>query len=143
MKETKIKTALGMRKFGKKVAQKCEKGTIIALCGSLGAGKSEFVRGFISYFDENEKVISPTFTYVQEYNLSSNNIYHFDLYRLSTAEEFMLVGGMEVLSKKDAIILIEWPDVIAEFLDKDRLVNISIKVEDDNSRLVVADGIEL
>ena len=143
MKEYKIKTASGMRKLGWKIASVCNSNSIFALHGSLGAGKSEFVRGFISFFDDTQNVISPTFTYVQEYDASASRIYHFDLYRLSSIEEFMLIGGMEVLSYNSVKILIEWPEMIEEILDKDRLVNVNITVNDDNTRLVGIDGTEI
>ena len=70
--------------FAKGLASKLHKGDIIVLTGELGSGKTKFTQGFLEYFGLENKISSPTFTIVNEYNSNTGlNIYHFDVYRLS------------------------------------------------------------
>ena len=83
---------------------------ILALKGDLGAGKTTFLKGFISTLAniDPHQIQSPTFTYLQIY---SESLYHFDLYRLKHYEQFESAGFAEYL-KADGICCIEWPDRI-------------------------------
>lgn len=90
---------------------------MLALVGDIGAGKTTLVKKLLSLqgVDENE-VISPTFNYVHIYRVQGKNIYHFDLYRLASAEEFNQMGFNEYLEDENAFIIIEWPQIIAPLL---------------------------
>lgn len=111
--------------FAKALARHCTTGDVIALYGSLGAGKTVFSRAFIrSLSDENEEVPSPTFTLVQTYDVQSAGgeetaVWHFDLYRLKEAEEIYELGFEEALSS--GISLIEWPERAGRLLPRSRL----------------------
>lgn len=100
--------------LGKKLAEKLSPGSIIALSGDLGCGKTAFVRGIVSYFGNTEDVSSPTFTLVNEYD-GSVRIYHFDVYRLQnpSLEE---CDWMDDYLFGDGICLIEWADNIKNVL---------------------------
>jgi len=100
--------------LGKKLAEKLSPGSIIALSGDLGCGKTAFVRGIVSYFGNTEDVSSPTFTLVNEYD-GSVRIYHFDVYRLQSPslEE---CDWMDDYLFGDGICLIEWADNIKNVL---------------------------
>lgn len=100
--------------LGKKLAEKLSPGSIIALSGDLGCGKTAFVRGIVSYFGNNDDVSSPTFTLVNEYD-GSVRIYHFDVYRLQnpSLEE---CDWMDDYLFGDGICLIEWADNIKNVL---------------------------
>jgi len=87
---------------------------IFCLSGPMGAGKSVFARAFIRHMmnDNNLEVPSPTFTLLQQYEASSQTLWHFDLYRLEEADEIYELGWEEAISQTNAknILLIEWPE---------------------------------
>jgi tRNA threonylcarbamoyladenosine biosynthesis protein TsaE len=91
--------------------------SIITLQGSLGAGKTTFSKALLKRLGVVDVVLSPTFTYVNEY-MSENGlkIYHFDLYRLDSEVDFIELGFDEYLYQKDALVLIEWPEVLTSLL---------------------------
>lgn len=103
----------------KKDIQGCN---ILAFTGELGAGKTTLIRNLLSSLGvDEEEVISPTFNYVNIYKpkLSQfKRIYHFDLYRINSVEEFLEAGFDEYLDDPDALVLIEWPQVIKSLLQK-------------------------
>ena len=106
------------------LADKARTGDVIALSGDLGAGKTVFAKAFVrALTNENEDVPSPTFTLVQIYDGHRNGedltIWHFDLYRLKSAEEIYETGFEEALS--DGVSLIEWPERASSLLPRNRL----------------------
>lgn len=116
-------------KLGKKLASFLKKGDIVVLSGDLGAGKTKFVSGFLSFFDKEAEVSSPTFTIVNEYNLPNNlNLFHFDVYRLKSQEEFLNTGGDELFDK--GISIIEWGELIEDILPDNFLKIVIEKVPD-------------
>lgn len=89
--------------FAKKLATKLQNGDIVILNGDLGAGKTKFVEGFLSYFDLQDEISSPTFTIVNEYKKHATNIYHFDVYRLESSDEFYNFGGDEYFHNRNLL----------------------------------------
>ena len=106
------------------LAGKVRTGDVIALSGDLGAGKTVFARAFVrALTNEDEDVPSPTFTLVQIYDGHRDDenltIWHFDLYRLKSAEEIYETGFEEALSY--GVSLIEWPERAGSLLPRNRL----------------------
>ena len=97
-----------------KVYVKTNKNSVIILSGELGAGKTKFTEGFLSYFGLENEISSPTFTIVNEYKNDKVNIFHFDVYRLEDIEEFYAIGGEEYFTK--GICIIEWGELIKDAL---------------------------
>lgn len=105
--------------FGKRLASLLKTKDIIVLTGELGSGKTKFTEGFLSYFNLEEEISSPTFNIVNEYCKNDINIYHFDVYRLEDSSEFSEIGGEEYFEK--GICLIEWGELIQDVLPRDYL----------------------
>ena len=116
MKEIITYSEIETKKVARDIAQNMETTGIIVLNGELGAGKTKFTEGFLSYFGLENEISSPTFTIVNEYKNEKVNIYHFDVYRLADIDEFYAIGGEEYFSK--GICIIEWGEIIEEALPK-------------------------
>lgn len=132
-RELVCKTEKDMESLGYSMGQKLKPGQVISLRGSLGAGKTVFAKGVAKALGIKDAIVSPTFTLVQEYN-GSIPMYHMDLYRISTEEDFLMIGGEDLLYS-DGVCLIEWSEVIDEMLPEDTTY-IEIKVNEDQSRTV-------
>lgn len=108
-------------KLAKKIAKNLKKGDVVVLSGDLGAGKTLFTSGILDYYGKKEEVSSPTFTIVNEYELEKGEkLFHFDVYRLNSPEEFLAIGGEEFFDQ--GICLIEWGEKILEVLPQEFLM---------------------
>lgn len=127
--------------FAKDFAKKLNIGDTIVLCGELGSGKTKFTEGVLTHFNLQDEISSPTFTIVNEYTSSDINIYHFDVYRLSSSDEFYAIGGEEYFSK--GICIIEWGEIIEDALPEKYIKIIFNKdTEDINKRILTIETIE-
>lgn len=115
--------------FAKKLASKSKLGYIFILNGELGSGKTKFVEGFLSYFNLQNEISSPTFTIVNEYDAKDFKIYHFDVYRLNDIDEFFEIGGEEYFD--NGISLIEWGEIIQDILPK-KYIEINFEKDENN-----------
>jgi len=113
-----VKTEEEMAALGASLASSIKAPVVIALHGTLGVGKTTFVRGFIRAFSE-EEVPSPTFTLLQTYATPVGEVYHFDFYRLKSPEEALELNIEEAFST--GICFLEWPEKIGMYLPKKRL----------------------
>ena len=103
-------------KLAQKFATLAKKGDIFALFGTLGMGKSVFARAFIKQLTTSEEVPSPTFTLLQTYDAQDFDIYHYDLYRLKSAEEIFELNMEEAMAC--GVCLIEWPEKMGGYLPR-------------------------
>lgn len=118
--------------IAKEFSKRVKTGDVICLRGDLGAGKTQFVRGFVQGFGfTGNEVTSPTFTVINEYS-GDTSIYHFDCYRIKHYSEAVEMGAEEYFYG-DGITIIEWPDKISELLPNDSL-HITIQVVSENKR---------
>ncbi|MBQ4471680.1 MAG: tRNA (adenosine(37)-N6)-threonylcarbamoyltransferase complex ATPase subunit type 1 TsaE [Alphaproteobacteria bacterium] len=116
------------------IAPKLKAGDVIALHGTLGVGKTTFVRALIRYLNKSEtEVPSPTFTLLQMYDTANFTIYHFDFYRLKRPDEAYEIGIEDAFEL--GVSLIEWPDKIGSLLPK-KHKSISFEMLPDNTRII-------
>ena len=128
-----------MFSLGREFSKTLLPNTVITLSGSLGAGKTVFVKGLADGLGIKEPIVSPTFTLVQLYEMGRIPLYHLDLYRLGTSEEFDLIDGRAILSSQ-SIVCIEWPDLINEYLTGENVIKIHISINSDKTREVEIEG---
>jgi tRNA threonylcarbamoyladenosine biosynthesis protein TsaE len=112
---------------------------IFLFYGEMGAGKTTLIKSLCECLGTAEVVTSPTFSIVNEYNGSTNKIYHFDFYRLKNQTEALDMGYEEYFYS-DAFCFVEWPEKIADLLP-DYYISIHIKVTGNNSRQIIIDKI--
>jgi len=106
-----------MLELGKVLGASLPPNSILALSGNLGAGKTTFVQGLALGLQISDPVSSPTFVYLNTYS-GSRLLFHFDLYRLRGAEDFLGLGFEEYF-EKGGICAIEWPERIVNLLPPD------------------------
>jgi tRNA threonylcarbamoyladenosine biosynthesis protein TsaE len=121
---------------GKKIAKLLKKGSIVALNGPLGAGKTCLAKGIAKGLRVKETVTSPSYTIVSEYEGTlkgeSVHIYHIDAYRLAGNDDFSAIGGEEIVFG-DGISIIEWCERIPDFI-RSGVLRVDIQIMDDEKR---------
>ena len=128
-----VKSLAETEALGRRLAAQLFPGAVVALIGTLGAGKTNLVRAIALGLDiANPAVVnSPTFVLIQEYE-ARLPIYHFDAYRLTTEAAFADLGVYEYFEGA-GVCLIEWADKVPSCLPKDRL-EIHITITGEQSR---------
>lgn len=120
-------------RFGQQLARALTAGDVVALQGQLGAGKTRLVQAMAAELGcDHAFVVSPTFTLIHEYD-GPLPVYHVDAYRLKDSDEFLDLGGGELLTG-EGVCLIEWADRIGDLLPRDHL-RIDIDVTGEQSRV--------
>jgi len=127
--------------FGASLSKTIGRRCLIFLHGSLGAGKTTLVRGFLRGLGYTGTVKSPTYTLVEEYDLPGYLVIHFDLYRLSDPEELEWIGMRDYFDS-DAVCFIEWPKRGVGMLP---IADLDIRLEtfEDGRSVVVSGSTEL
>lgn len=108
------------RAFGERLARQLRAGDVLLLEGNLGAGKSELTRGIARGLGVTDTVTSPSFTILNVYEDGRVPLYHFDWYRLQSAEELYEMGMDEYLGG-DGVAVVEWPSQCPEAIPEDCL----------------------
>jgi tRNA threonylcarbamoyladenosine biosynthesis protein TsaE len=103
---------------GRNYARSARQGDVFALAGDLGAGKTQFVKGFVAGLGSSAEVTSPTFVLVHEYNDGRLPVYHFDFYRLDNSEAVLRLGFDDYVFG-DGVVLIEWADRSPDLIPKE------------------------
>jgi tRNA threonylcarbamoyladenosine biosynthesis protein TsaE len=119
-------TAQDMMDLGARFAREASAGSVFALIGDLGAGKTHWTKGFVQAIGANADVTSPTFGLLHEYPGGRLLVHHLDFYRMQSADEVIALGWDELLDQ-DAILVAEWADRFPElFPEQTRWLRFSI-----------------
>ena len=127
--------------IAEKLAKVLTAGTVIAYRGDLGAGKTAFTRGLAKGLGCRDMVTSPTYTIVNEYLSGKMPLFHFDMYRLGSADDLWDIGWEDYLDR-GGICAVEWSENVEEALDRFILVNIE-KTGDESRRITIEGGFDL
>ena len=128
------------RALGERLAGKLRPGTVVAFTGALGAGKTAFIRGLARGLGVEERVTSPTFTIVNEYEGGKMPLFHFDLYRLGSSEELFDIGWEDYLAR-GGVCAVEWSENAPDAMEEP-CVRVDIRPAGENGRRVTVTGME-
>jgi tRNA threonylcarbamoyladenosine biosynthesis protein TsaE len=101
--------------FGRRLAEDVRIGSVLALQGELGSGKTQFTKGFVAGMGSSVTVSSPTFTIVHEYRDGRLPVYHFDFFRVENRQSLDRLG-LDDYFLGDGISVVEWADRFPEFI---------------------------
>ena len=125
--------------LGAALAGRLKPGAVVAFSGDLGAGKTAFVRGMARGLGISERVTSPTFTIVNEYEGGRLPLFHFDMYRLGSSDELFDIGWEDYLVR-GGVCAVEWSENVSDALDAD-CIRVDIRRgAHDNQRLITIAG---
>ena len=124
--------------IGEKLAHQLTPGTVIAYRGDLGAGKTAFTRGLARGLGCTEQVTSPTYTIVNEYLSGRMPLFHFDMYRLHSADDLFDIGWEDYL-ERGGVCAVEWSENVEDALEKPITVTVE-KLGEDARRITLTGG---
>ena len=133
------KSYIETENIASKLAQTLKGTEIIAMFGGLGAGKTAFTRGLARGLGIDDGVSSPTFALVHEYD-GKYPVYHFDMYRITSAEDLEAAGFFDFMNS-ESVIAAEWSENITDELPDDTIF-IDIERIDDDTREITVTGDE-
>ena len=108
-------------RFGYELGQKVQPGTVIALIGDLGTGKTTLTKSIARGLGITDTITSPTFNIVKEYRSGRLPLFHFDVYRIGDIDEMFEIGYEEYFFG-EGVCVIEWADIIEEIIPEDAMV---------------------
>lgn len=123
--------------LGAQIAGKLPDGSVVAFYGELGSGKTAFVRGMARGMGIDTLVNSPTFTIVNEY-VGARTLFHFDMYRLGSAEELYDIGWEDYLAR-NGICAVEWSENVADAFEGDE-VTVTFRKLSETTREITVEG---
>lgn len=127
--------------LGEALGRTLSPGAVVAFTGDLGAGKTAFTRGLARGLDIGERVTSPTFTIVNEYEGGRLPLFHFDMYRLGSSDELFDIGWEDYL-RRGGVCAVEWSENVAEALPEDTVwVDLRRLEGEDNGRCITITGV--
>ena len=128
--------------LGRALVERLSPGAVVAFTGDLGAGKTAFVRGMAKGLDIPQRVTSPTFTIVNEYEGGRLPLFHFDLYRLGSSDELFDIGWEDFL-RRGGICAVEWSENVADALEPDTVFIDIRRGDGPEDRVITIEGVEL
>lgn len=120
-------------KLAKNIAKFLQKGDVLALEGTLAAGKTTFTKGIAQFLNITEAITSPTFTLISEYE-GILPLYHMDMYRLENMDELREIGAEELIYGS-GISVIEWSEKIADELPA-KTITIKFEINTEETRKI-------
>ena len=131
------------RALGARLADALQGGEVIAFTGDLGAGKTAFVSGMARALGVDERVTSPTFTIVNEYEGSGLPLFHFDMYRLGGSDDLFDIGW-EDYRDRGGVCAVEWSEMVTDALPSGTIfVRFSRSSENDSWRTITIEGVDM
>ena len=128
--------------LGVRLAEALAPGAVIAFTGGLGAGKTAFTRGLARGLGITDRVASPTFTIVNEYEGGRLPLFHFDMYRLGSSDELFDIGWEDYLAR-GGVCAVEWSENVAGALEEGAILVDICRGALDSQRIVSIEGVEL
>ena len=125
-------------KVGQALGKALRPGAVVAYRGDLGAGKTAFTRGLARGLGATEAVTSPTYTIVNEYLTGRMPLFHFDMYRLTSADDLFDIGWEDYL-ERGGVCAVEWSENVAEALEDPITVTLE-KIGEDTRRITLTGG---
>ena len=125
--------------LGRRLGERLEPGAVVAYTGDLGAGKTAFTRGLARGLGVPGQVTSPTFTIVNEYEGGRLPLFHFDMYRLSSADELFDIGWEDFL-RRGGVCAVEWSETVRDALEPDTIYVDIRRGAEDNQRILTLHG---
>ncbi|SDA12428.1 tRNA threonylcarbamoyladenosine biosynthesis protein TsaE [Ruminococcus sp. YE71] len=122
--------------LGEKIGRLLRGGEVIAYRGDLGAGKTTITRGISLGMGLGDEVTSPTFALVNEYHGDKLSLYHFDMYRITSAEDLETTGFFDFMNE-DSVIAAEWSENIEDELPEDTIFIELRRVSDDVREIII------
>lgn len=110
--------------------------TVVALFGELGSGKTNLTQEIARVFGIKENIVSPTFVIMKKYkilNKEFKNLIHIDAYRMEKSIELLNLNWEEIISDKDNLIFIEWPEKVSDIIPK-TAIEVFLSHIDDETR---------
>ena len=123
---------------GAALAQQLQPGDVIAYVGGLGAGKTAFTRGLARGLGVSDSVTSPTYTIVNEYLSGKMPLFHFDMYRLGSADDLFDIGWDDYL-ERGGVCAVEWSENVTEAMENAIWVRIE-RLSDEQRRITIEGG---
>ncbi len=130
------------RAIGARLADRLQGGEVVAFTGDLGAGKTAFVSGMAQALGVEERVTSPTFTIVNEYEGGRLPLFHFDMYRLGSADELFHIGWEDYLAR-GGVCAVEWSENVADAIEENAIRVSILRGAEDNERVIDIEGVDL
>lgn len=123
--------------LGERLGRALSPGDVVAFTGDLGAGKTAFTRGIARGLGIGDRVTSPTFAIVNEYEGGRLPLFHFDMYRLTSSDELFDIGWEDYLAR-GGVCAVEWSENVTEAMEG--AVSVTIDVLGENTRRITISG---
>lgn len=125
--------------LGERLGRALSPGDVVAFTGDLGAGKTAFTRGIARGLGIGDRVTSPTFAIVNEYEGGRLPLFHFDMYRLTSSDELFDIGWEDFL-RRGGVCAVEWSETVRDALEPDTIYVDIRRGAEDNQRILTLHG---